>query len=90
MRNTLTAIVASLLLALPAVAEDAHHPDQKTNAVPTAQAPETPAATPPPAAAQPAQQMRANVKTMDAQLKHIATEKNEAERNRLLAEHMQK
>jgi len=88
MRNTLTAIAASLLLALPAVAEEAHHPEQKTDAVPTTQAPATPAAKPP-AAAQPVQQMQANVKKMDAQLKRIAKEKNEAERNRLLGEHMQ-
>ncbi len=84
MRNTLTAIAASLLLALPAVAEEAHHPDQKTDAVPTAQAPAMPTA-----AAQPVQQMQANVRKMDTQLKRSAKEKNEAERNRLLAEHMQ-
>ena len=88
MRNTLTAIAASLLLALPAVAEEAHHPEQKTDAVPTAQAPATPAAKPP-AAAQPVQQMQANLKKMDAQLQRIAKEKSEAERNLLLGEHMQ-
>ncbi len=56
MRNTLTAIAASLLLALPAVAEEAHHPDQKTDAVPTAQAPAMPTAKPT-AAVQPVQQI---------------------------------
>lgn len=78
MRTTLTALAASLLLALPAVAEEAHHPEQKTDAVQTAKP-----------AAKPLQQMQTNVKKMDAQLKRIANEKNEAERNRLLGEHMQ-
>ncbi len=88
MKSTLTAIAASLLLALPAYAEDAHHPDQKTDAVPAAQTPATPTAKTP-AAAQPLQQMQTNVKKMDAQLKRIAKEKNDTERNRLLGEHMQ-
>ena len=88
MRKTLTTIAAFLLLALPTVAEEAHHPDQKTDAVPSAQAPATLVATAP-AVAQPVQQMQASVKKMDAQLKRIAEEKSETERNRLLAEHMQ-
>lgn len=76
--TTLTALAASLLLALPAVAEEAHHPEQKTDAVQAAKP-----------AAKPLQRMQTNVKKMDAQLKRIANEKNETERNRLLGEHMQ-
>jgi hypothetical protein len=87
MRTTLTALAASLLLALPVYAEDAHHPDQKTDAVPAAKAPVAPAVRS--QAVQPLQQMQANVKKMDTQLKRIAKEKNEAERNRLLGEHLQ-
>lgn len=88
MNSTLTAIAASLLLALPAFAEEAHHPEQKTDTAPATTAPAAPTSKNQ-TAAQPLQQMQANVKKMDAQVKRIAKEKNDTERNRLLGEHMQ-
>ena len=75
MKSTLSAIAASLLLALPVYAEEAHHLDQKTDAVPAAKA-----------APQPLRQMQDNIEKMDAQLKRIAEEKSESERNRLFGE----
>ena len=79
-RQTLLAslMLASGVLALsPALAEEAHHPDQK------------PGATAAPGAdqAQAIQKMQANTKKMQSQLEQMAKSKNPQERMRLMQEH---
>lgn len=66
-------------LALPALAEDAHHPDQaKPSAAAPAKAPE-----------QSVKKMQSNVKLMQAQLNRLGKAKDEAEFQKILAEHRQ-
>ena len=81
MRTTLTAIAASLILALPAYADDAHHPDQN----PAAAAATQPAVTDQDAALK---QMQKNVTRMRSQLDRIGKAKTAAEKQKLMAEHM--
>jgi hypothetical protein len=77
-----------LALAVPAFADDAHHPEKvpAETAKPTVQ----PAAK---AAAKPADEtvkaMQGNVGKMKQQLRRIAATKDEAARGKLIAEHMQ-
>jgi hypothetical protein len=69
-------MLASGLLALPpALAVDAHHPDQKTG-------------TAAPAADQTIRNMQANTRKMQAQLEKIAQSKDPGERQMLMQEHM--
>ena len=79
-----TALTATLALANPAWADDAHHPEKAQEA-----APAKPAVTAPAAKADPAlQKMEANVKAMKGQLDRIAAAKTDAERRQAIAEHM--
>ena len=71
----ITVIAASLAFATPAFAEEAHHPEKAQGA----------AAAP----AVPVKKMQDNVKKMHAQLERIGKAKNDAERQKLMAEHMQ-
>jgi hypothetical protein len=81
MKKLLMAIATSLVLALPAYADDAHHPDRQAGAT----------ATKPPLAEQETsiKQMQGNVKKMQSQLHRIGKAKTAEERQKLLAEHMQ-
>ncbi|NMG16619.1 hypothetical protein [Aromatoleum bremense] len=76
MKTILTALAISLVAALPAYADDAHHPDQ-----PPAVSASTPETT--------VQKMRDNTTTMQSQLEALAAAKNPEERQKLLMEHMQ-
>jgi len=76
MNKTLIAIAMTLALATPALAEDAHHPDQ----APAAAAQATEKAVP---------KMQENVKKMEDQLERLAAAKTPEERQKLLMEHMQ-
>ena len=71
----MTAIAASLAFANPAFAVDAHHPEKTTST------------TAKPAA--PMKDMQDNVKKMQAQLERIGKTTDDAERQKLIAEHMQ-
>ena len=71
----MTAIAASLAFANPAFAVDAHHPEK------------TSSTTAKPAA--PMKQMQDNVKKMQSQLERIGKTTDDAERQKLVAEHMQ-
>ncbi len=76
-RHTLlTALMLSVLAMQPALAEEAHHPDQKA----------TVAA---PAADQTIQKMQANTKRMQSQLERMAKSKDPKQRQQLMQEHMQ-
>ena len=92
MKTTLSTLAAALLLALPAYADDAHHPGQKAAPAASAPAP-APAAKAPavkaPTVGAPLKRMQANVKTMRAQLERIGKTTGEEARRRLLAEHLQ-
>ena len=76
---TLSAIAASIVLAMPAFADDAHHPAQ-TGGVPTTQA-------------QPdgktVQKMQDNLGRMRTQLERLAKAKTAEERQKIMDEHMQ-
>ena len=76
---TLSAIAASIVLAMPALADDAHHPAQPGGA-PTAQA-------------QPdgktVQKMQNNLGRMRTQLERLAEAKTAEERQKIMDEHMQ-
>ncbi|MEN9395581.1 MAG: hypothetical protein RLZ81_111 [Pseudomonadota bacterium] len=79
---TITALIAAVALALPAWADDTHHPEKAAagKAAPSA------------AATQPAQavpKMRGNVKKMQAQLERIAKAPTDEARQKAIAEHMQ-
>ena len=76
MKTILSALALAVALALPAHAEDAHHPDQP----PAASAP-TPEQT--------VQKMQANATRMQSQLEAVAEAKTPEERRKLLMEHMQ-
>ena len=87
-----TAIATALAFAIPAWADDAHHPEKAEQAAAPAAAPAPvkPAANPPPAAVAPTvQQMQANLKTMKVQLDRIAAAKSDAERREAIAAHLQ-
>lgn len=71
-----SALFASILAAgVPALADEAHHPDQKAGAAA-------------PAADQAIQKMQANTKKMQAQLEKMAKSKDPKERQQLMQEHM--
>jgi hypothetical protein len=76
MNKTLIAIAMTLALATPALAEDAHHPEQ----APAAAAQAAEKAVP---------KMQENVKKMEGQLERLAAAKTPEERQKLLMEHMQ-
>ncbi|MCK0506484.1 hypothetical protein [Aromatoleum anaerobium] len=76
MKTILTAVAISLVAALPAYADDAHHPDQ-----PAAVSAPTPETT--------VQKMRDNTSKMQSQLEAVAAAKDPEERQKLLMEHMQ-
>ncbi|NMG30004.1 hypothetical protein [Aromatoleum evansii] len=74
----IAAMAASLGLAVPAYADDAHHPEQAAAA---AQAPAD-------APAQTLQKMQDNVKKMEGQLDRVAKAKTDEDRQKAIAEHM--
>ena len=76
MKSILTVLAISLAAALPAYADDAHHPDQ-------------PAAVPAPTPEKAVQKMQDNTTRMQSQLEAMAAAKNPEERQKLLMEHMQ-
>ena len=71
----MTVVAATLAFANPVFAVDAHHPEK------------TPSPTAKPAA--PMKDMQDNVKKMHSQLERIGKTTDDAERQKLLAEHMQ-
>ena len=76
-RHTLFAtLIISALAMQPVLADEAHHPDQKTGA--TA-----------PAADQAIQKMQANTKRMQSQLEQMTKSKDPKQRQKLMQEHMQ-
>ncbi|MCU0768235.1 MAG: hypothetical protein MUD07_02190 [Burkholderiaceae bacterium] len=79
----MTAMAASLAFALPAFADDAHHPQQaqETEAAPAGSADAEAAPT--------VQKMQDNLQKMKAQLDRIAAAKSDEERQKAMAEHMQ-
>ena len=81
--STLTALAAALLLATPAMAVDAHHPEK------TAEAATAPAPAAAPHTRQTVQSMQGNVKKMRAQLDRMAAAKTDEARQKAMAEHMQ-
>jgi len=81
--STLTALAAALLLATPAMAVDAHHPEK------TAEAATAPAPAAAPNTRQTVQSMQGNVKKMRAQLDRMAAAKTDEARQKAMAEHMQ-
>lgn len=80
MQKTLSVIAASMMLAFAVHAEDAHHPEQKTDASVAK------------AAVQPSgeaiKKMQGNVKKMRSQLDRISKAKSDEERQQLITEHM--
>ncbi|NMG76970.1 hypothetical protein [Aromatoleum diolicum] len=76
MKSILTVLAISLAAALPAYAEDAHHPDQ-------------PAAVSAPTPEKAVQKMQDNTTRMQSQLEAVAAAKSPEERQKLLMEHMQ-
>lgn len=88
MKTTLSTLAAALLLALPAYADDAHHPGQKDAPAAPAPAVKAPAVKAPTVGA-PLRKMQANVKKMRAQLERVGKTTGEEARRRLLAEHLQ-
>ena len=76
-RHTLfSTLIISALAMQPVLADEAHHPDQKTGA--TA-----------PAADQTIQKMQANTKRMQSQLEQMTKSKDPKQRQKLMQEHMQ-
>jgi hypothetical protein len=69
-------LASGVLVLQPALADDAHHPDQKAGAAT-------------PAADQTIQKMQANTKKMEGQLEKLAKNKDPKERQQLLQQHMQ-
>jgi len=69
-------LASGVLVLRPALADDAHHPDQKAGAAA-------------PAADQTIQKMQANTKKMENQLEKLAKTKDPKERQQLLQQHMQ-
>jgi hypothetical protein len=69
-------LASGALVLQPALADDAHHPDQKAGAAA-------------PAADQTIQKMQANTKKMEDQLEKMAKSKDPKERQQLLQQHMQ-
>lgn len=72
----LSILMLSTLAMQPVLADDAHHPDQKTGAAA-------------PAADQTIQKMQANTKLMQSQLEQMAKSKDPKQRQKLMQEHMQ-
>jgi hypothetical protein len=86
-RLSLFAMLATALVAEPALAVEAHHPDQNPGA-----AAATGSVTAPPApadAAKSVDKMKSNLEKMRQQLDRIAGSKAPEERQKLLQEHMQ-
>lgn len=79
----ITTLVSGLALAPAVFANDAHHPDRDRSAMSAA----SPAGQLP--ADQAARLMQENVKRMQEQLENVHRAKDPAERERLLAEHLQ-
>ena len=71
-----TLMIASNLALQPVLADEAHHPGQKTGAAA-------------PAADQTIQKMQANTKQMQSQLEQIAKSKDPKQRQKMMQEHMQ-
>jgi hypothetical protein len=75
-----TALIATLMLTAtamqPVLAEDAHHPDQKTGAAAAS-------------ADQTIQKMQSNTRRMQSQLEQMARSKDPLQRQKLLQVHMQ-
>lgn len=84
MKKTLSVIATSMMLAFAVHAEDAHHPEQKTDAT-VAKAADQPSVT----SGEAIKKMQGNVKKMRSQLDRIGKAKSDEERQRLMAEHMQ-
>lgn len=80
---TITALIATVALALPAWADDTHHPEKAA----TSKAAPSAAATG--QLAQSLPKMRGNVKKMQAQLERIAKAPTDEARQKAIAEHMQ-
>lgn len=76
--RTLSALAVSFALAMPAFADDSHHPDMK-GAMPG------PGAQPD---AKTMQQMQGNLTTMQKQLDRLAKAKTPEERQKIMTEHM--
>jgi len=76
---TLSAIAASIALALPALADDAHHPEQPGEAKPVQAQPD----------GKTVQKMQDNLGRMRTQLERLAKAKTAEERRKLMDEHMQ-
>lgn len=80
MKKTLSVIAASMILAFAAHAEEAHHPEQKTDAT---------VVQPSVNHSEAIKKMQGNVKKMRSQLDRIGKAKSDEERQKLMAEHMQ-
>jgi hypothetical protein len=75
---TLSAIAASIALAMPALADDAHHPAQPGGAPTTQAQPDGKAV----------QKMQGNLSVMQIQLERLGKAKTAEERQKLMDEHM--
>ncbi|MBZ0095244.1 MAG: hypothetical protein K8H75_07760 [Sulfuricella sp.] len=80
----LAVIALSAILSAPALADDAHHPDQPKTQSATTAAPVAPASVD-----KSVRTMKENTRKMQAQLDKIGRAKNPQERQMLLQEHMQ-
>lgn len=80
-RFLLLSCLLAAAMTMPAMADDAHHPDK----APAPAASQTKA----PAPEQTVKKMQVNVKKMQAQLDRLGKAKNEAEVQSIMAEHMQ-
>jgi len=80
---TIAALITAVALALPAWADDTHHPEK------AAAAKSAPGAATTGQLAQSLPKMRGNVKKMQAQLERIAKASTDEARQRAIAEHMQ-
>lgn len=76
---TLSAIAASIVLAMPALADDAHHPAQPGAAATTQAQPD----------GKTVQKMQDNLDRMRAQLERLSKAKTAEERQTIMDEHMQ-
>ena len=83
MQKTLSVIAASMMLAFAVHAEDAHHPEQKTDTT-VAKAAAQPSVT----SGEAIKKMQGNVKKMRSQLDRISKAKSDEERQQLITEHM--
>lgn len=76
---TLSAIAASLVLAMPVLADDAHHPAQPSGTQAAQAQPD----------GKTVKKMQDNLGRMRAQLEHLAKAKTSEERQKIMNEHMQ-